>query len=507
MKANIDSILSSVLQNINRRVIRGIQDQKEISLLQALNKYDELLTCNKCNGKEKEQIEQLIQDIKYQCPDICNFSTRIVNTQSQRPNLAPQSDNVLFRFQLPSKYAKTLFVLPYEQIIFNYYDADNNPEDGFKITEIGKSQWLYISGNEAIKDLYVTKNSKIEGGFNIPYRIVHSDDIPHIGIFNEDKFKELYKDYKPRLYHFNDQCNNVDNETIISKSECAIKPKIDCTKQSNDLDLDKDKNYVEFSKLKNDKSGFEYVRLEFNNLCCKTSSHFKIKVKDKNWYKDLYADEDATITTEYIAQWEELPNCCAESKPLIYSPQINRSPNISDNTIIFKLSTGLNKNKFNLSINDIIHDYIDYNNDEYDKIHIQSKRFDNVKREYNISKSEFNNYEVFWFVNQNLLVDNKLKELIVVDDIIDDLLFLDKKENYLVFQKFDKKQNKFITYNIKYKKYTNDELVEILRVKVQDNNKIYPLWSNEATITLQGKIPSKSNICTNDKIKKLIFVK
>lgn len=505
MKANFNTILSSVLQSINRRVIRGIEDNKELSLLSALNYYDNLLACNNCGQEERNHIQNLIQDIKYQCPEICNFSTRIVNTQSQKPNLPPQSDDVLLRFKLPAKYDKTLFVLPYEKVIFNYYDPDGDTSDGFKITNIGNSQWLYIGDNEVLVDTYVAKNNELKGGFNTPYRIIHGD-IPHIGIFQEEKFKELYSTYKPRTYHFNNQCDNIENKVEPLLNKCPIEPKPSC---QNKFDNSSDKNYIEFSKLKEDKSGFEHVRLEFDDLCCKAISEFKIKVKDKNWYKDLYSDKEATITTEYVASWENLPNCCNTNKPLVYYPQLNYSPKIEDNYITIKIVSGLNNNKQNLPEYVLVNNYFDKNGDGYSKVITKSLKFDNTSENHLFEKSNLrkNGYNIFWFKDDYVFFDYESNSVILVNNLPKDWIFFEKKEDKLIFQKLNNLKNEFIFLQLDYKQYKEEEITETIKVRVQDDSIVYPMWSNVATISIKGVLPKKANVCTNDKRKKLIFVK
>lgn len=122
--------IGSIIQAINKEWVHGSTDSKPVTLLNllvqaffyALDQYNstedaELLKKYQCI---LEKINEKILDLKNKCPEICNYKDRIVVTRNW--NTPPTiEDNIIL---LP--ISNSLQALNYNEVIFNYNDAEND---------------------------------------------------------------------------------------------------------------------------------------------------------------------------------------------------------------------------------------------------------------------------------------------------------------------------------------------------------------------------------------------
>lgn len=214
--------LGSIMQALDKRLVVGEGDNQAVVLVTMIVEYIEysMIQYNAGNIEYFDKIKvlnKMLHDLKYQCPDICIYKDRIIITKL---NTAPTiEDNVI---ELPISNSHQ--VLPYNEVIKNYNDAENDLISQVIILNKETNNDLLIDNNPVIiNNIYqpniefTTKYEHVSGNI---FLIKNSDTDPcesSIISLDEDEYNTALETHN--VVNINDGSGNTIFQTIVNEVE------------------------------------------------------------------------------------------------------------------------------------------------------------------------------------------------------------------------------------------------------------------------------------------------
>lgn len=181
LENNRKILIGSVIQSLDKRLILGDEAESEsVILVSMLIDYIEYAVQQQNLGNESyfakiKQLNEVVQQLKYKCPDVCIYKNRLILATGNTPPVI--DDNVI---QVP--ISNTQQALPYNEVIKNYRDNENDLISQVVILSKDNTNELLIDNNPVIiNNIYqpnINFSTKYLVAPNLYYIIKNSDTEP-----------------------------------------------------------------------------------------------------------------------------------------------------------------------------------------------------------------------------------------------------------------------------------------------------------------------------------------
>lgn len=170
LENNRKILIGSVSQSLDKLLVLG-ETSPVIPLLSVIIDYIEYSVAQYNAGNLEyrcriDKLNKMVQKLKYQCPDVCIYKDRVIMV---RPNNAPTIEDNIIDLRISNTYQN----LEYNEVIYNYNDADNDLINKVVILSLGdKNDLLIDSDPTIINNTYqpnIEFSAKYENGENQIY--------------------------------------------------------------------------------------------------------------------------------------------------------------------------------------------------------------------------------------------------------------------------------------------------------------------------------------------------
>lgn len=229
LENNRKILIGSVIQSLDKRLILGETDNESVVLVSMIISYIEYAIKQQNLGNESyfqkiKVLNELVQQLKYKCPDVCIYKKRLIITKL---NTAPIIDDNVIEIPISNSHQ----VLPYNEVVHNYRDAENDLISQVIILSTDLNNDLLIDNNPVVVNntyqpniefsskykvgedsYYIIKNSDTEPCSS---EIVAVDNITYNNAIQNQQVVEVFENGNTVLQTINNNIEEIPNDTII----------------------------------------------------------------------------------------------------------------------------------------------------------------------------------------------------------------------------------------------------------------------------------------------------
>lgn len=273
LENNRKILIGSVIQSLDKRLILGETDNESVVLVSMIINYIEYAIKQQNLGNESyfqkiKVLNELVQQLKYKCPDVCIYKKRLIITKL---NTAPIIDDNVIELPISNSHQ----VLPYNEVVHNYRDAEND-----LISQV------VILGTDLENDLLIDNNPVV---INNTYQ-------PNI------EFSTKYKIGTDSYYIIKNSDTEPCSSEIIAVDNITYNNLITQGFNINNFNL----NSISLNRILNNE--LEITEIPAQNLGNSVETSMGLKVKDNNPQQPLFSNQ-ANILIRFTSECEAVPDC------------------------------------------------------------------------------------------------------------------------------------------------------------------------------------------------------